>query len=57
MNKWNVPVRHGEKCLLYPFYKQDPSYLSKFPLNLIGFLSAAAPPTVKKYVTHERAAG
>ena len=36
VNKWNVPARRGEKDLLYPFSKHDPSYLSKFPLNFNG---------------------
>ena len=36
LNKWNVSVRRGEKCLLYPFSKYDPQYLSNFPLNFNG---------------------
>ena len=38
LKKWYVLVRRGEKVLLYPFSKQDPSYLSKFTLNSNGYL-------------------
>ena len=36
LNKWNVPVRCGEKGILCPFSKHDPSYLIKFPLDFNG---------------------
>ena len=36
LNKCNVPLRRGENGLLYPLSKDNPYYLSKFPLNLNG---------------------
>ena len=37
LNKCHVPVRRGEKGLLYPFSKHEQSYVSKFPLNFNFF--------------------
>ena len=53
LNKWNFPVRHGEKGIFYPFSKHNPSYLSKFPLNFNGCFICDSIIHREKYVFHE----
>ena len=54
LNKWDFPVRHGEKRFLCPFSKHDPYYLSKFPLNFNGyFICGGTTHCDKKDVSHE----
>ena len=57
LNKWNFPVRRGEKGIFFPFSKHHPYYLSKFPLGFNGcFICGSTTPHDKnifpmKYTT------